>query len=322
MKVATRFVIASLVTCAAGVIHAGEIKYPTRPIRLITPFAPGGPSDTLARLLSVKLNEPLGQPVIVDNRPAAAGIVGFEVAAKSAPDGYTLLLGSNGGLTMNPSLYTKLPYDPKRDYQPITQLESGPQILVVHPSVPAKSVQELIALAKSKPGQINFASAGTTNRISAELFKSQAGIDIVNVAYKGTGQALTELVGGQVQMMMMSALTAIPAIKSGKLRALGVSSLKRAAVLPDIPTIAESGLPGFESTSWHGVLAPSHTPRPIVTRLHSEIVKVLAQQDVKERLASLGFEVVASTPEQFAAFIREQTAKYEKLIKQIGLKAE
>jgi tripartite-type tricarboxylate transporter receptor subunit TctC len=303
-------------------VHAADSTYPNRPIRLIAPFAPGGPSDTLARLLSVKLNEPLGQPVIVDNRPAAAGIVGFEMAARAAPDGYTLLLGSNGGLTMNPSLYTKLPYAPERDYQPVTQIESGPQILVVHPSVPAKSAQELIALAKAKPGQINFASAGTTNRIAAELFKAQAGIDIVNVPYKGTGQALADLIGGQVQMMMMSALTAIPAIKSGKLRALAVSSLKRAAVLPDLPTLAESGLPGFESTSWHGVLAPSHTPRPIVTRLHDEIVKVLNESDVRQRLSGLGFEVVASTPEAFTAAIRQQTAKHEKLIKQIGLKAE
>jgi tripartite-type tricarboxylate transporter receptor subunit TctC len=322
MNIAIRSVLALLSVCGACVLHAADSPYPQRPIRFIAPFAPGGPSDTLARLLSVKLNEPLGQPVIVDNRPAAAGIVGFEMAAKAAPDGYTLLLGSNGGLTMNPSLYTKLPYAPLRDYQPVTQIESGPQILVVHPSVPAKSAQELIALAKAKPGQINFASAGTTNRIAAELFKAQAGIDIVNVPYKGTGQALTDLIGGQVQMMMMSALTAIPAIKSGKLRALAVSSLKRAAVLPDLPTLAESGLPGFESTSWHGVLVPSHTPRPIVTRLHAEIVKVLNEPDVRQRLSSLGFEVVASTSEEFTAAIRQQTAKHEKLIKQIGLKAE
>src|SRR4051794_18453739 len=240
MKVATCFVIAWLAISGTSAVDAAEVRHPTRPIRLITPFAPGGPSDTLARLLSAKLNEPLGQPVIVDNRPAAAGIVGFEMAAKSAPDGYTLLLGSNGGLTMNPSLYAKLPYVPLRDYQPVTQIESGPQILVVHPSVQAKSVQELIGLAKAKPGQINFASAGTTNRIAAELFKAQAGIDIVNVPYKGTGQALADLVGGQVQMMMMSALTAIPAIKSGKLRGLAVSSPKRAAVLPDVPTVSES----------------------------------------------------------------------------------
>jgi tripartite-type tricarboxylate transporter receptor subunit TctC len=322
MNAVIRVVIVVLLTCGAYGVQAAEATFPVRPIRFIAPFAPGGPSDTLARLLSVKLNEPLGQPVIVDNRPAAAGIVGFEMAAKSAPDGYTLLLGSNGGLTMNPSLYPKLPYEPQRDYQAITQIESGPQILVVHPSVPAKSVQELIALAKAKPGQINFASAGTTNRIASELFKAQAGIDIVNVPYKGTGQALADLVGGQVQMMMMSALTAIPAIKSGKLRGLAVSSLKRAAVVAELPTVSESGLPGFESTSWHGVLVPSHTPRPIVGRLHAEVVKVLSQPDVRERLASLGFEVIASTPEEFAAFIRQQTAKYEKLIKQIGLKAE
>jgi tripartite-type tricarboxylate transporter receptor subunit TctC len=322
MNAVTRVVSALLLSCCACAMQAAETTYPVRPIRFIAPFAPGGPSDTLARLLSPRLNERLGQPVIVDNRPAAAGIVGFEMAAKSAPDGYTMLLGSNGGLTMNPSLYQKLPYNPARDYQAVTQIESGPQILVVHPSVPAKSVQELIALAKAKPGQINFASAGTTNRIAAELFKAQAGIDIVNVPYKGTGQALAELVGGQVQMMMMSALTAIAPVKSGKLRGLAVSSLKRAAVVADLPTVSESGLPGFESTSWHGVLVPSHTPRPIVARLHAESVKALTQPDVRERLATLGFEVVASTPEEFVAFIRQQTAKHEKLIKEIGLKAE
>ena len=314
--------LALALTCVACHAAAAEVTYPSRPVRLIAPFAPGGPSDTLARMLSVKLNDTLGQPVIVDNRPAAAGVVGFELVAKSVPDGYTLLLGSSGGLTMNPSLYAKLPYDPQRDYQPITQIESGPQILVVHPSVQAKSVQELIALARARPGQINFASAGTGNRIAAELFKAQAGIDIVNVPYKGTAQALTDLVGGQVQMMTASALSAIPQIKSGKLRALGATSTKRLAVLPDLPTIAESGLAGYESTSWHGVLAPARTPRAVITRLHGEIVKALLQPDVKERLMSQGFEVIASTPEQFSARIAEERVKYDKLIRSIGLKAE
>jgi tripartite-type tricarboxylate transporter receptor subunit TctC len=321
MKLAIRVGAALFVTSVAWTATA-QNTYPTRPIRLIAPFAPGGPSDTLARLMSQKLNESLGQPVIVDNRPAAAGVVGFEMVAKSVPDGYTVLLGSSGGLTMNPSLYAKLPYEPRRDYQPITQIESGPQILVVNPSVAAKSVQELISLAKSKPGQINFASAGTGNRLASELFKAQAALDIVNVPYKGTSQALADVIGGQVQMMMASAISALPQMKAGKLRGLAVTSTKRAVILPDLPTVAESGLPGYESTSWHGVLVPAGTPSPVVTRLHTESVRALHQPDVKERLSSMGYEVVASTPQQFTAYIAEQRAKYDKLIRQIGIKAE
>ena len=322
MNHATGAVVGLLLTCVVSGAKAAEAGYPNRPIRFIAPFVPGGPSDTLARLLSQKLNDAMGQSVIVDNRGSAGGVVGFEIAAKSAPDGYTLLLGASGGLTMNPSLYAPLPYDPQRDYQPVTQIEAGPQILVVHPSVPARSVQELIALAKSKPGQINFASAGTGNRIASELFKATAGIDIVNIPYKGTAQALADLIGGQVQMMMASALSAIPQMKAGKLRGLGVTSVKRSPVLPELPTIAESGLAGYESTSWHGVLVPAHTPLPIVMRLHDEIVKTLHQPDVKERLGSLGFEIVGSTPGEFSAYIKQQGTKYDKLIRQIGLKAE
>jgi tripartite-type tricarboxylate transporter receptor subunit TctC len=317
-----RAILGAFASYAISAASATETRYPSRPVRLIAPFAPGGPSDTIARLLSARLNDPLRQPVIVDNRPAAAGVVGFELVAKASPDGYTVLLGSAGGLTMNPSLYAKLPYDPERDYQAITQIESGPQVTVVHPSVAAKSIPELIALAKSKPGQINFASAGTSNRLAAELFKAQAGIEIVNVPYKGTSQALVDLVGGQVHMMMASALSAISLLKAGKLRGLAVTSVKRAQVLPDLPTVAESGLPGYESTSWHGVLVPTHTPKTVVTLLHREIVAVLQQPAVKERLGSQGFDVVASTPEQFAAYIKEQRIKYDKLIRQIGLKAE
>ncbi|MDB6165053.1 MAG: hypothetical protein JWQ83_193 [Lacunisphaera sp.] len=302
--------------------HAAESKYPSKPVRFIAPFVPGGPTDTMARLLNVKMQESMGVPVVVDNRGAAGGIIGFELVARAAPDGYTLLLGSSGGLTMNPSLYSKLPYDPAKDYQPITQITSGPQILVVHPSVAAKSVQELIALARAKPGQLNFASAGTGNRVAAELFKLQAGVDMVNVSYKGTGQALTDVIGGQVQMMFPTALVAVTQVRAGKLRAIGVTSVKRAAVLPDVPTIAESGLPGFEAVSWHGVLAPANTPKPIVARLHGEIVKALNQPDSKERLNAQGLDVIGSTPEEFAAYIKSERAKYDKVIKAAGIRAE
>ena len=306
---------------AAGAAAAAE-KYPTRPVRLVVPFAPGGPSDILGRLVAQKLTETLGQSVVVDNRGSAGGIVGFEIAAKAVPDGYTLLLGGGSGLTQNPSLYLKLPYDAIRDLQPISQLTAGANVLCVHPSVQAKSVQELVALAKSKPGQINFASAGTGNRLASELFKIQAGIDIVNVPYKGTGQAITDLVGGQVQMMMINTIAALPQVKAGKLRALAVTTLKRSNVLPELPTLAESGLPGFEVNSWHGFFAPAKTPAVIVTRLNGDIVKILGSPEVKDRLGSVGLDPVGSTPQQLAAYIRSETDKWSKIIKQVGIKPE
>jgi tripartite-type tricarboxylate transporter receptor subunit TctC len=319
----------SAVCRAAGVLlagavisaHGAEATYPTRPVRVIVPFAPGGPSDILGRLMAQKLTDAMGQTFVVDNRGSAGGVVGFEIAAKAVPDGYTILIGGGSALTQNPSLYAKLPYDP-RDFQPITQLTAGPNLLVVHPSVPAKSVQDLIALAKAKPGQINFASAGTGNRLSSEMFKSAAGIDIVNVPYKGTGQAINELVAGQVQMMMMNMIAAMPQVKAGKLRGLAVTTLKRSPALPDVPTIAESGLPRFEVTSWHCAIAPIKTPKPIIARLNTELVKIVHLPDVKERFQTQGLDPVGSTPEQLSAYIREETAKYAKLIKQIGLKGE
>jgi tripartite-type tricarboxylate transporter receptor subunit TctC len=304
----------------AGKVAAAD--YPSRPVRLVVPFAAGGPSDIIGRLIAIKLTDTLGQPVVVDNRGSAGGIVGFEIAARAVPDGYTLLLAGGSGLTQNPSLYLKLPYDGIRDFQPITQLTAGPNLLSVHPSVQAKSVQELINLAKAKPGQINFASAGTGNRLASELFKIAAGIEIVNVPYKGTGQAMTDLVGGQVQMMMINMIAALPQVKSGKLRGLAVTTLKRSSVLPEVPTIAESALPGFEVTSWHGFFAPSKTPAPIVARLHADAVKILSLADVKERFVSQGLEPVGSTPDALKAYIKDETVKYAKLIKHLGIKPE
>jgi tripartite-type tricarboxylate transporter receptor subunit TctC len=312
-----------LMLVSSGTFAAAQ-TYPDRPIRLIAPFAAGGPSDIMARLVSQKLNESMGQPVVVDNRAGAGGAVGCEIAARAAPDGYTLLLGSSGNLSVNPSLYKKLPYDPVKDFQPITQLEAGPQVLVVHPAVAAESVQELIALAKAKPHALNFASGGTGtgNHLASELFKATAGIDIVHVPYKGTGQALTDLVGGQVQMMMSSLLPAMPQVKAGRLRALAVTSAKRTPVLPDLPTIAESGMPGFETTSWHGILVPARTPKTIAARLHDELVKMLAQPDVRARFTSEGIDAIGNTPQEFAAYIRSETVKYAKVIQQAGIKAD
>ena len=322
MNHATHVLAGLFLAAVAPVAGAATANYPTKPVRLIVPFAPGGPSDIIGRLVGQKLGDALGQSVIADNRGAAGGIVGFELAARAAPDGYTLLLGSAGGLTMNPSLYLKLPYDPQRDYAPVTQLTVGPNLMCIHPSVAAKSVQDFIALAKARPGQINFASAGTGNRLAAEFFRIASGINIVNVPYKGTGQAIGDLIGGQVQMMMINPVAAIPQVKAGKLRGLAVTSLKRASIMPEIPTIAESGLAGFEYTSWHAILAPAHTPAPIVKRLHADLVKVLAHPDVKERFASQGLDTVGSTPDDFRKLIREDTLRQAKLIKEVGIKPE
>ena len=322
MSYATFTVAGLFLTFAAFGVEAAEASYPNRPIRFIAPFVPGGPSDILARLLGLKLNESMGQQVVVDNRGSAGGIVGFDLGAKAAPDGYTLLLATYSGLTINPSTYRKLPYDVQRDFQPITQLTAGPNVLVVHPSVAAKTLQEFIALAKAKPGQINYASTGHGNFLVTEHFKSLAGINLVNIPYKGTGQAVIALVGAEVQMMSMNPLVAVPNINSGKLRGLAVTTAERSLVLPDVPTVAESGFPGYQAIQWHSVVVPAHTPKPIVKRLHAEIVKILKQPDVIERFQAQGLKPVGSTPEQLSALIKEETAMYAKLVKQIGLEPQ
>jgi len=318
------------VLIAAGVAPAqgqsGEIlqNYPNKPIRLIIPQSPGGPSDIIARLTGQKLGENLGHAIVLDNRSGAGGSVGCEIASKAAPDGYTLLLGPPGCLTVNPSLYGKLPYDPLRDFEPITQLTSGPQMLAVHPSVAAHSVKELVALAKVKPGQFNYASggAGSLNHLAFELFKMVAHLQIVHIPYKGTGPASAALVGGQVQMMMVSLPPGLPHVKAGRLRSLAVTSAQRTRAAPELPTVAESGFPGFETVSWHSLLAPAKTPKAIITRLHGELVKTLAQTDVKERFASLGLDAVGGTPEELTQQIKRETARWAKVIKETGIKAD
>jgi len=313
-----------MLSCAAGPAVAAEIAYPSRPIRIVDPFPPGGPSDIVARSISPRLGEALGQTVVVDNRGGAAGVVGCEIVAKAAPDGHTLLLGPSGALTIQPTLSSKLPYDPRRDFEPVTQLTSGPQVIAVNPSVPARSIPELIALAKAKPGQLNYASggAGTANHLAAEVFKLASVVNIVHVPYKGTGPALASVISGETQMIISSLLPALPHVKSGKLRALAVTSTSRSAAVPDVPTAAESGLPKFETSSWHGILVPARTPRAIVTRLHDEVVKVLNLPDVRERLTAQGLNVVASTPQAFAGHIKSETEKYARVIKQVGIKPE
>lgn len=318
MKNATRVLAALLLTCTVSGVKAAEARYPDRPLRFIVGFVPGGPSDILARLVGGKLNESMGQTVVVDNRGSVGGILGFELGAKAAPDGYTILLCPNSALTINPHVYLKLPYDPQRDYQPITQLTEGGNVVVVHPSVAAKSVTEFIALAKAKPGAINYATTGTGNVLGIANFKVMAGIDMVAIPYKGTGQAVIALVAGEVQFFFMNPLVAVPHVKSGKLRGLAVTSLTRNPALPDMPTVAESGVPGFKNVTWHSVVVPIGTPKPIVKRLNAELVKIVHLADVKERFLAQGLTAVGSTPEQMSALIREESKEYAKLVKDIG----
>jgi len=322
MTRASRHVVFLGFLLAAGAASAQD--YPARPIRWIVPFSPGGPSDIIGRIFTQKLADALGKQVVVDNRGGATGIIACEIAARSAPDGYTILQGSGSTLTFNPTLHAKLPYDPQRDFRLVTQLVATPNVLVVHPSVPARSVKELVAYAKAQPGKLSFASGGTgtSNHLSSEMLKVYAGLDIVHVPFKGTGPALTSVLGGQVQMMFSNMLPAMPHVRSGKLHGLAVTSAQRSAAAPDIPTVAESGIADFETTSWHGVVVPAGTPAPIVRRLYTELSRIARQPDVADRFASDGTRVVASTPEEFTALVKSETARWAKILKAAGIKAE
>ncbi len=306
-----------------AVAASGQTPYPSRPVRFIVPSAAGGGTDIIARAIAQKLSESLGQQFIVDNRPGAGQMIGIELAAKSPADGHTIVMAAST-LAINSVMYKKVSYDPVRDFAPITQAASLPNVLVVHPSLPVKSVAELIAYAKQRPGQLNFASAGigTSPQMSVELLKSMAGIDMVHIPYKGTSPGVVDLLAGQVTVMTPNVLTALPHIKAGKLRALAVTSAKRSEALPDTPTIAEAGLPGYDSTQWYGVLAPAGTPHEIVTRLHAEIVRALRLPDLRERLAADGAEAVGSTPEEFAAFIQSEIEKWTAVAKSAGIRPE
>jgi tripartite-type tricarboxylate transporter receptor subunit TctC len=299
-------------------------QYPTRPVRFVVPFAPGGSTDTLARTIGVKLADSLGQQVVVDNRPGANGDIGMMIVAKAPPDGHTILLGYIANLAIAPSLYAKLPFDPVMDYAHITQIATSPNVLTAHQSVPAKGLQELIALAKAKPGAINFASTGVASvgHLTGELLNNLAGMKMTHVPYKGGGQAIIDLLGGHVQVMFSGFSAAMPHIKSGKVRALAVTGIKRSPALAEVSTIAEQGFPGVEATAWYGVLAPAGTPKPVVTRLHGETVRILKLPDVSQRLNGLGFEIVGSTPEQFGAYIRSEIKKWEKVVKASGAKPD
>ena len=302
---------------------AAAAQYPARPVRFIVPSAVGGGTDIIARAISLKLSESLGQQFVVENRPGAGQMIGIELAAKAPADGYTILMAAST-LAINPIMYKKVPYDPVRDFAPITQAATLPNVLVVHPSLPVKSVAELIAYAKAHPGQLNFASAGigTSPQMSIELFKSMAGIDMVHIPYKGTAPGVVDLLAGQVLVMAPNLLTALPHIKSGKLRALAVTSAKRSEALPEVPTVAEAGVPGYDSTQWYGVLAPAGTPPQIVARLHDGIVRALRDAEVGKRLAADGAEALGSSPEEFAAFIKSESEKWAKVASAAGIKPE
>jgi len=307
-----------------GASPAGAQDYPRRPLRLIVPFAPGGGNDIVARAIAQSLGASLGQPVIVDNRAGAGGVIGAELAAKSPADGYTLFLGGVGSHAVNPSLHARLPYDPVGDFAPITLIASAPSVLVVHPSVPAQSIAQFSALAKANPGKLNYASNGngSSAQLAAVMYESMAGVAMVHVPYKGLAPALVDLLSGEVQAMFSSVVAIVPHIKAGRLRALAVTGKRRSPLMPEVPTLAESGLPEYEAGSWYGVLAPAGTPRAIIAKLHGEVVHALAQPEVRERLAGEGAEVIGSTPEEFAAHIKSELARMGKLIRGAGLRME
>jgi len=313
--------VAALATSLAQPVFAQP--YPSKPIRVIIAQAPGSATDVVSRVISNKLAEGLGQQLVIDARPGAGGTLGTELAARAPADGYTLFMANNSTHGSNPALYAKLSYDAVKDFAPIIFVVATPYVLSVHPSLPAKSVKELIALAKSRPGQINYASAGngSTHHLSGELLKTMAGIDIVHIPYKGTTPAIAALIGGEVSIMFATVTGIQPQIKNGRARGLAVTTPKRSNMMPELPTMAET-LPGFEMLSWFGLLAPAGTPPAIVNRMNAETTKVLANPDVRSLLAAQGFEVMSGTPEQFGDYIKVEIAKITKLAKTTGIKAE
>ncbi|HVO90653.1 MAG TPA: tripartite tricarboxylate transporter substrate binding protein [Casimicrobiaceae bacterium] len=308
----------------AAPLALAQTNYPTKPIRLVVPFPAAGTTDILARAAAQRLSEAFGQQVVVDNRPGAGGNIGTELVAKAAPDGYTLLMGTVGTHAINQSLYSKLPFDPVKDFQPVILVAGVPNVLEVNPALPVNSVQDLIAYAKANPGKLNFASSGngTSIHLSGELFKTMTGVTMTHVPYKGSAPALTDLVGGQVQLMFDNLPSSLAFIKAGKLRAIAVTSTARASALPDVPTIAESGVPGFDASSWFGILAPAGTPHDVVVKINAEVAKWLATPEAKEKLASQGAIAFGGSPEDFAKHIATESAKWAKVVKESGAKVD
>jgi tripartite-type tricarboxylate transporter receptor subunit TctC len=319
----SRAAISTLVLLALAGGAQAQSPYPTKPIRLVVPLAPGGPSDILARAMAQKMTEGLKQTVIVDNRTGAGGIIGTDIAAKSPPDGYTMLLVAAATYTINANIYSKLPYDPRKDLFPVTILAAAPYVLCVHPSLPARSFKEFMAFAKARPGQLNYGSGGlgTGPQMAFELFKIRTGLDIVHIPYKGTGPAMAEQIAGQVQVGLFNLIAGMQVVQSGRLRGLAVSGVKRASRLPDLPTFQEAGVSGLEDVGGHAMWLPTGVPKDIVARLHQEMVRAVQSPEVKPRLESEGAEIIANTPEQAAAAIRADLDKWAEVVRKTGIKA-
>ncbi len=322
MRPTTALLFALCLAAANAIVHAQT--WPDKPIRLVLPYAPGGGADVVGRPLAQRLYEKLGKPVVADNRGGASGNIGMEIVAKSPPDGYTLVLCLGPQLSVNQSLYSKLPYDPFRDFAPITLIGAAPYFLTVHPALPAYGIKDLIALAKAKPGQIVYGSSGNGGgpHLSMELLKSMANINMLHIPYKGGGPAMPDLFAGQLQAMFVSWGTSGGHIRAGKLRALGSSTLKRSKAAPEIPTIAEAGLTGYDSGVWYAILAPRATPAPIVSRLHSEISGLLKTSDLKDRYNTDGIDIIGSSPDELTAYMKSETVKWAEVIKRAGVKVE
>ena len=322
MPLLIRLPLAAAMICLAGAAFANE--YPAKPIRLIVPAAPGGGADFLARIVGVKLGELVGQSVVVDNRAGASGTIAADGTAKAAGDGYTVLMGQSTSIVIAPQLYPKLPYDTLKDLKPVTLVAEVPNVMVVHPSVPASTVKELIALAKTKPDMLNYGSSGNgaPSHLAGEMFKSATGTRLVHVPYKGAGPAVNALLAGEIQVMFAPIVAVLPQVKAGRLRALGVTSAKRSAAAPDLPTLAEAGLTGYEISSWFGLFVPASTPNAVVDKLYKETLRVLKSPDVLERFAKEGAESVGNTPADFNNYVRAEFVKYNKVIKDNGIKAD
>ena len=297
-------------------------QYPNRSIRIIVPLAAGGPSDLLGRMLGQKFTEAWGQPVVIDNRTGANGVVGSELVAKSPPDGYTLLMGTTGTHGINAALFPKLPYDTVNDFAPIARAGVAPYVLVAHPSLPVRAMPELLQLARARPGQITIASGGSASHLAAALFKSIARIDLLLIPYKGNSLAVTAVIGGEISLVFGSIAQSLPQVKAGRMRALGVTGVRRSPVMPDVKTIAESGVPGFETSTWYGMLAPAGTPRVIIDKVNGEIVRILQLPDVRDRLTAEAFELPSDTPDQFAAIIKSELSRWAKVVKDTGARIE
>ena len=316
--------LGALLAIGAASAAFAQGAYPSKPVRLIVPFPPGGAVDFYARAVQTRLAETLGQPILIENRAGAGGMIGTELVAKSPPDGYTLLVGNIAALAMNVGLYAKMPYDPVKDLTPIMRTVAVDYAMVVHPSLPAQSVAEFVAYAKAHPGKVSYGSAGSGSapHLSMELFKARAGIDLVHIPFKGGGPMVTDLLGGQIQIVIADQANLMPHVKAGKLRALAVGTLVRSAVYPELPTIAESGYPGFEARAWQGIAGPAGLPPDIVRELQSVIAKVMAMPDVRARLVEGGLDPIVSTPEEFGAFIRAEIAKWSKVAKDVGARVD